>query len=198
MELREMFVKRRSYRRYDESRPVPQEAVRDMKTALRMSSSGHNRQPFEYIFIQDPERVAAVFEYTYFAAALPEEQRRPPKGKRPVMYVAVLKSAQDKGMWTEVDMGIALSNLTMAAWGHGVGSCIFGNIDRKKLAEILGTDESVEIACMVCFGYPVHFSEIIDPREGGNLTYYVDEDMNFYVPKRREEDFIFEETYPGA
>jgi nitroreductase len=44
-ELMNLLEERRTYRRFDESRAIPDDAVNDMKRSAYLSSSAMNRQP---------------------------------------------------------------------------------------------------------------------------------------------------------
>ena len=190
MELMELLKTRRTYRRFDQTRAISEEIVQEMKEALRIASSAANLQPLRYIFVRDPEKVEEIFPLTHWAASLPKELGTPKEGEHPVMYLAVLYDESKKNKWLDTDIGLALSNVTLAAWGHGVGSCIMGSIDRPEIKRALNVPEQLEIQSVVAFGYPTHQSIIVDPGEDGSLKYYLDEDRNYMVPKRPIETFI--------
>lgn len=194
MNLMKLLETRRTYRRFDQSRPVSAAAFNDMALALRWSSSAGNLQPLRCVFVTDPQIVEAVFPHTHFAALLPKELGTPKPGEHPTMYVVL--TYEKKTKWTDTDAGIALSNLTLAAWGHGVGSCIMDKIDRPDIAEILHIPESVTIHSAVALGYPTHTSQIVDPKTPGDLKYFLDAQKNYKVPKRPFSEFIFENRYP--
>lgn len=195
-EMMKLLETRRTYRRFDETRPVPDEAVRDMKAALRLSSCSSNRQLLRFVFVRDPEKVKAVFACTRWAAMLPEGRGTPGEGQRPVMFAALLFEEGKLPRWMlDTDAGIALSNLTLAAWTHGIGSCMLGNIDREGISRILKVPEGMTLHTVTAFGYPAHACHIVPPGPDGSLKYYMDEQGDFYVPKREEDEFIFAEEY---
>lgn len=196
MDLMKLLESRRSYRRFDQSRPVPAKAINDMALALRWSASAGNLQPLRCVFVTDPEIVEAIFPHTHFAAYLPKELGTPKPGEHPVMYVVL--TYEKKTKWTDTDAGIALSNLTLAAWGHGVGSCILDNIDRPEIAALLHIPDGVTIHSAVALGYPTHTSKIVDQKAPGDVKYYLDNQKNYMVPKRPFSEFIFENRYPEA
>ncbi len=190
-ELNSLLLGRRSYRRFDESRKISDDVVADMQNACRLSSSAMNRQPLKFIYVRDPETVNAIFDITSWGGSLPDGLGRPKEGERPVMFVAVLKVKSLFSGYTDFDAGLAVSNMTLSAWSHGVGSCIIGSVNKPKLCEILSIGDDVEVSCAVGFGYPVHKSDIVDPR-GDSLAYYLDDEHNYLVPKRRIEDTVDE------
>jgi FMN reductase [NAD(P)H] len=192
MDLMQLFKGRRTYRRFDQSRPVPEAALQDMAQAVRLSSSARNAQLIRVIFVTVRDLTEAMFDCVHFAADLPRELGTPKPGEHPVMY-AVL-TYEKKTRWVDTDAGILLSNLTLSAWAHGVGSCIMGNIDRKAIANLLHIPEGVTIHSAVALGYPTHTSEIVEPDD--DLNYYLDEQKNYKVPKRPISELVFENRYP--
>lgn len=184
-EVMSLLEGRRTYRRFDESRQIPDEVIADMKRAAQFASCGMNRQTLRYIFVRSAETVNSIFNITKWGAALPEGQGTPKTGERPTMFVAVL---YPKGARNPFDEGLAVSNLTLAAYSHGVGSCIIANVKHKELREILNISDSFDISCVVGFGYPTHISRIVEISEGEDTKYYLDENRDYVVPKLRIED----------
>lgn len=176
---------RRTYRRF-EQKAVPPEAVKDIVEAARLASCGANRQALRYLIVDKPEDTDRVFGLVKWAAALPPEQGVPKPGERPPLYIAVIKNAGDGG-FIDVDAGLAVGNMTLAAWARGIGSCIMGAIDRKGLAELFGLDESKTVFMVIAFGYPSHKSRIV-PVQNGSLKYYLDENGDYCVPKYTAEE----------
>jgi len=195
MNIMELLESRRTYRRFDQNRPVPEDAYRDMKNALRLSSSGGNRQPLRFVFARNRETVEALFPHTRWAALLPKELGTPKEGEHPVMYAAVIYDGEKHPKAPDTDAGLALGNLTLAAWAHGIGSCIMGNIDREEIAKILKIPAPWKIHTVVAFGVPTHTSRIIDVAENGSLDYSLDADKNYLVPKVSVSDLVFDESF---
>lgn len=184
-----ILEKRRTYRRFDESRAIPNEVVNDMKRAAQISSCAMNRQPLRYIYIRTPEIVNKVFDITRWGGAIPNGQGRPKVGERPTLFVAILSVKELQTPFTAFDEGLAASNITLAAYAHGVGSCILGSVDANSLRSLLDIDEALDISCVIGFGYPAHESVVIDA-EGDDLKYFMDENSNYVVPKRKTEDTV--------
>ncbi len=195
MNIMELLESRRTYRRFDQSRAIPEEAYRDMKLSLRLASSGGNRQPLRFVFARNRETVEAIFPHTRWAALLPKEQGTPKEGEHPVMYAAVLYDGEKHPKAPDTDAGLALGNLTLAAWAHGIGSCIMGNIDREDIAKLLNIPSPWKIHTVVAFGYPTHTAMITDVKEDGSLDYYLDADRNYLVPKYSVSDLVSDESF---
>ncbi len=86
------------------------------------------------------------------------------------------------------DTGIALANMTLAAWAKGVGSCIMGAINKPALTELLGIEEPQKLAFMVAFGYPAHKGRHRAADRQTGVKYYLDENRDYCVPKRSKEE----------
>jgi nitroreductase len=81
-----------------------------------------------------------------------------------------------KGDWVMFDTGLAMQNLCLAAYGLGLGTVIVGLFDHKKVEEILGVPQNVEVVAMTPLGYP--------STEGN-------------APKRKDfSEFVFSDRYP--
>ena len=92
------------------------------------------------------------------------------------------------GYAVATDTGIALANMTLAAWDKGVGSCIMGAINKPALTELLGIEEPQKLAFMVAFGYPAHKAHIVPLTAETGVKYYLDENRDYCVPKRSKEE----------
>ena len=178
-ELMTLLEGRRSYRRFDEERIVPDEVVCDMQRSAALASSAMNRQPLRYIYVRDRETVNKLFDITAWAGAIPNGEGRPKVGQRPTMFVAILSVKELKCHYTQFDEGLAASNLTLTAYAHGVGSCIIGSVKHNELRALLDIGEEYDISCVIAFGYPTHKSTVT-LAENGNITYYLDENKDYF------------------
>ena len=188
MDMMELMKTRRTYRRFTQE-PVPQKVLDDILLSTRYSSSAANRQPLRFIVIKDKEKVDEVFQYTTWAGQLPKELGWPKDDERPTLFIAVIENPEISA-WCDTDTGIALANMTLAAWAHGVGSCIIGACNKPVLSEMFGLSEKEKLQSVVAFGYPTHKSTSVDPEEDGKLNYYVDDKVDYYVKKRKLSDTV--------
>ena len=187
MEVMEFLRTRRTYRRFAQ-RPVAPEILTEAVDAARIASCGNNRQTLKYMIVQSPEAVNAVQPLVHWAASLPPEQGCPKPGEQPVAFIAVLQDERLPGC-SDTDVGLAMGSLTAAAWGHGVGSCLMGSIDRPALTKLLALPEGVTLRYMVALGYPSHQSRLV-PARNGDTKYYLDDARDYCVPKRPEEEIL--------
>lgn len=186
--LMQLLESRRTYRRFQQ-KEISGEILQEILMAARLASSAANKQPLSYIVIQDPQKVAQVFAHTRWAGALPPEVGQPGEGERPVLFIAVIEN-QDINPVCDTDAGLAISNMTLAAWNRGVGSCMIGACNKPALSELFGLTEKQVLHTVVAFGYPSHRSYIVDMEDPEQFKYYLDEKKDYVVPKRRLEDVV--------
>ena len=186
MSVMETLATRRTYRRFSQ-KPVPQDVVDDIIEALRLSSCGANRQAVRLVIVNKAEDAAKVQPLVKWAAYLPPEEGTPKADELPTLYVAVVQDTSISGD-LNTDTGIALANMTLAAWDKGVGSCIMGAINRPALTEILGIQEPEKLVFMIAFGYPTHEAKVVPLTAETGVKYYLDADRNYCVPKRGKEE----------
>ena len=159
MSVMELLTTRRTYRRFAQ-KAVPQDVGDDIVQAVRLSSCGSNRQAVRLVLVQSPEMVAKMQPLVHWAAYLPPEQGQPKPDETPVLFVAVCQDESLPGC-NDTDTGLALANMSDAAWAHGVGSCIMGAIARPAIKELLGLGENLRLHSVVAFGYPTHKSHLV-------------------------------------
>lgn len=189
MELMNLLETRRTYRRFDQSRKLSDEIIEDIRKSIGLASSAANLQPLRYTFVTEAELSEKVFNSIKWAARLPKELGTPKEGEKPVLYVIVWYDEKDKNAWIDIDLGLAISNMTLAAWNHGVGSCIFGSMNPAEVRELMGYEEGAKVASIIAFGYPTHKSTLVE-MEDGNVAYRLDENKDYLVPKRNLDDIV--------
>lgn len=186
MDIMELLATRRTYRRFAQ-KPVPADVIADMIEAVRLSSCGANRQAVRLVIAVKPEDVARIQPLVKWAAYLPPEQGTPKPEELPTLFVAVVQDTTIPGD-LDTDTGIALANLTLAAWAKGVGSCIMGAIDRPRLTQLLGLSETEKLHTMVALGYPTHDARVVPLTVATGVKYYLDDNRDYCVPKRSAEE----------
>lgn len=186
--LMKLLETRRTYRRF-EQKEITQDIIDEILTAARLASSAANRQPLSYIVVKEADKVAEVFAHTKWAAALPPEQGQPGENERPVLFIAVVENT-DINPACDTDAGLAIGNMTLAAWNRGVGSCMIGACNKPVLSEMFGLTQQQVLHTVVAFGYPSHVSHIVDMEDPAQFKYYLDENRDYCVPKRKLSDVV--------
>jgi len=109
---------RRSNRAYADTK-LTSEQLEALKTAALQSPSARNAQPWHFAFVTNQELLQEIND----------EINKNSGGKRDIFYGAplcVFISADRENSWGQVDSGIAVENLALAAHGLGLGSVILG------------------------------------------------------------------------
>lgn len=189
MDLMELLKTRRTYRRF-EQKNISDDIIQDILTAARYASSAANKQPLSYVVVKSPDQVKAVFEQTKWAGYLPPELGQPKADEMPTLFIGIVENTK-KNAFCDTDAGLAISNMTLAAWQHGVGSCIIAACNKIKLSEMFDLNEDQKLHSVVAFGYPTHQSYVKDVDDkDGDIKYYLDENNDYVVPKRKIKDVV--------
>lgn len=176
----------RTYRRFHQE-PVPEAVLGEMMENVRIASCAKNDQPLIYTVVRSAEMVKAMQPLVKWAAALPKELGTPVEGEQPTAFVVIAKSERAVPL-SDIDVGIAVNTLAATAWEHKVGSCIMASINAPKIQELLAIPEGYKVRLVLALGYPSHKSTVVELKD--SLDYYLDEERNYYVPKRALEDIV--------
>ncbi|UCH32645.1 MAG: nitroreductase family protein [Candidatus Bathyarchaeota archaeon] len=181
----ENIIKRRTIRKFKQT-IVPEALLIKCVDAARLSPSAMNRQPLEYLIVNEVGLLEEVFSTTNWAGLLPEYF--PTKKEMPRAYIIILlnkKISQSCGH----DCGIAAMAISMVAHDEGLGSCILGAINRSALRKILRISGQYDIMLAVALGYPAE-EPMTDEVQNGNTEYWLDKEGTLHVPKRKLDHII--------
>ncbi|MBN1249830.1 MAG: nitroreductase family protein, partial [Anaerolineae bacterium] len=117
--LKDLIAKSRSYRRFDESVPVPMETLRKLVGLARLSPSASNKQPLKFRLINDVETNAKVFSCLAWAGYL-SDWRGPAEGERPAAYVVIVGDTELSNSFA-TDEGIMAQSMMLGAVDEGFG-----------------------------------------------------------------------------
>lgn len=188
MTLTELSVKCRTYRRFTQE-PVPEALLAMAAENARISNSGMNAQPVRIAVAASAEAVAALQPLVHWAAKLPKEIGTPKEHEQPTAFIVLCEEGRHTPV-TDIDIGIAARTVTLTACEGGVASCMMTNVEFPKVKEALALPETWTPRLVISLGYPDHASTVVSVPENGDLSYYVDEVRDYYVPKRSVEEVI--------
>lgn len=154
------IVERTSVRRYTDEKVT--EAEREALLFAAMSApSGVNRQPWEFVVVDNPEVLRALAErlpYARMAAQAP-------------MAIVVCGNTErfldgdDATLW-EQDLSAASENILLAAHALGLGAvwtCIYPHPDREAAArEVLGLPDNFVPFNLIPVGHPAKHHDPMD------------------------------------
>jgi nitroreductase len=188
MSFKDLVLKTRSYRRFDQATPVSLDALRELVDLARQAASGSNIQPLKYVLSAEPAINARIFVHTRWAGYL-EDWPGPVEGERPAAYVVILGDTALRREF-DTDLGIAAQTIMLGATERGLGGCMIASLDREPLREVLGVAEPHKILLVLALGKPVEKVVLEPVGADGNIRYYRDQDGVHHVPKRSLEEII--------
>jgi nitroreductase len=144
----ETVKKRRSIRDYEE-KPVPEEKLRKLLEAARLSPSARNSQDRKFIVVRDKEQRLRL------ARAARGQQH---VANAPIIIAAVGTNPEyhmpnDVPAYA-VDLAIALDHITLVAVEEGLGTCWIGGFMQAAARDALDIPDTYIIAAMLTVGFP--------------------------------------------
>ena len=118
-------------------RPIPEEPLRRILQAARMTGSSKNVEPNRLVVVRNPERLLAVAALSPFAKFL----------GRSAATIVICQTQPH-----EFDAGRCAQNMMVAAWGEGIGSCP-AHLPERALAKLLGIPSEILVNRVIGFGY---------------------------------------------
>lgn len=185
--LKDLILKNRSYRRFDQSVKIPMAVLHDMVDAARLSGSARNTQAMKYMLFNEPADCAKIFPALAWAGYL-KEWPGPKEGERPSAYIVMLGDLDVTDDWW-CDDGIAAQSMLLTAVESGFGGCIIGSVQREKLRSTFSIPERYKIIQVLALGKPAE-EVVIEEVKDGDIRYWRDEKGVHHVPKRSLEEII--------
>ncbi len=124
-----------------EQRPVPEEVLRRILEAGRLTASAMNRQPWHFIVVQAPDTLRQL------GAAAPNG---PYIAQAPLAIVVVV----DRTPYAVSDASRAIQDMLLTAWDAGIGGnwAGFGGLEAVKT--LLGIPAELDVLAILPLGYP--------------------------------------------
>jgi len=187
--IKDLMIKERSYRSFDESVKIEREKLVEFVDNARLTPSSVNLQPLKYRICDSKEECELMLSLTKWAALL-KDYEIPPKGHAPAAYIVICidKNVSDKSIF-EKDVGIAAQTVMLSAVEAGFGGCMIGNFNPTKVSVALGLPEGVIPSLVLGLGKPDEGITVEPIGEKGS-AYYRDEKGAHHVPKRSLEEIL--------
>ena len=154
MDFIEIANARQSCRSYDETRAVEPEKLARMLDAARLSPSACNGQPY-HLTVCRGTAAQAVAKATMGVGINKFATQAPILiviSEMPYNKTAALGAKVKGNDYRSIDIGIAAAYLTAEAAAQGLGTCILGWLDDKKIRDICHLEHPVRL--VVTVGYP--------------------------------------------
>jgi len=188
--LSDLVRKNRSTRRFDQSKGVGPDTLRELVELARLSASGGNLQPLRFVLSCEAEGNAAIFTHLAWAGYL-KDWPGPAEGERPAAYIIVLHD-KDSAAGPGCDHGIAAQSILLGAVEKGLGGCMLGAIDRKGLREALRLPDRYDILLVIALGVPAETVVVDTATDARGIRYWRDEAGVHHVPKRPLDELILD------
>ncbi len=177
--IEEAFLKRRSVRKY-KKKQVPEHYIRRILEVARYAPSQGNCQPWKFVVVRDKamidEMESFVLELMKMMSSAPPTEGAPET--HPVPRRLISEAPPDKGIGVfhgaptvifpamdtrgighpEVDLGIVGTNIVMAAYSLGLGTCWVGFaelLNAGDWSKRLDIEEPYRLIEAIAIGYPM-------------------------------------------
>lgn len=188
MHFRELVTRCRSYRRFDGNCPVTEDTVWELLELACYVSSAKNLQPLKYIAVCNPAVAEALYPSLSWAGYL-TEWHGPVEGERPQAYIVMLGDLSISHD-VIVDSGIAAQTILLGATALGLGGCMIGSFERKKIRELLKIPDTFSLLMVIALGKPVETVVIDQMSDHDSVRYFRDANGIHHVPKRVVDDVV--------
>lgn len=157
MMFQELIKQRQSVRKYLAT-PVEKEKLQKIIEAVQIAPSACNSQPWKLIIIDDPTVKNEVAKATFS----PTVSFNKFVLEAPVIAVLVIEKAKliaqiggniKNQEYPQYDIGIAAEHFCLQATELGLGTCIIGWFNEKKIQKLLGIPGKRKIGLIITLGY---------------------------------------------
>lgn len=124
-----------------QDKPVPEEVIRRVLDAGRLTASGMNSQPWHFVVVQDRDtlrQLGALARTGPYIAQAP----------------AAIVVAIDKTPLAVSDGSRAIQSMMLTAWAEGVGSNWVGFRGLEEIKSLLGIPDELDLLAILPLGYP--------------------------------------------
>jgi nitroreductase len=143
MDTYRAIVDKRDQRRFTD-RPLPEDTLRRILQAARMTGSSKNVEPNRLVIVRERARLEALAATSSFARWI---------GR--AAAVVVIAQTQEH----QFDAGRCAQNMMLAAWSDGVGSCP-AHLPESEVSRLLDIPQGIVVNRVIAFGY-------VDPAHAG-------------------------------
>src|SRR5262245_57156242 len=124
-----------------QDKPVPDDVVRRIVEAGRLTASAKNAQPWHFVVVEQRETLRQL-------GAL--ARTGPYTANAPLAIVVAIT----QGPMAISDASRAIQSMMLTAWSEGVGSNWVGFSGMTEVKSLLGIPEELDVLAILPFGYP--------------------------------------------
>jgi nitroreductase len=158
MKFNDLILQRYSVRRFKPALVAREELMKCIEAA-RLAPSASNSQPWHFVIADEPVLVQQLAKATYSSlVAFNKFVHQAPvivalvieKPKVITQIGAVIK----KRDFPLIDTGITAEHFCLQAAELGLGTCMLGWFDQKKIKQLLAIPKNKTIGLLIAVGYP--------------------------------------------
>lgn len=156
MDFEKLILNRQSDRRYLPDSVDRNDIIKCLEAA-RMAPSACNSQPWKFVIVDDKEKLqemataAEGFGMNKFAQNAPIIVAVVLEKMNASARIGSLLKRKDYCM---LDLGMAVEHFCLQAADLGLGTCIMGWFDEKRIAKLLGIPRGKRIPLLITLGHP--------------------------------------------
>ena len=153
MNFRKIAVNRQSCRAYNSERMVEKEKLDAILEVARLSPSACNGQPYHITVCtgEVAKKVAKATQGMGINKFAPDAPVLLVISEKPYVKTAALGAKRKNNDYRSMDIGILSAYIACEATAQGLGSCILGWLDDKKIRELCNLDGTVRL--VITIGY---------------------------------------------
>jgi nitroreductase len=157
MNFQELFKLRQSVRKYQE-KPVEREKLEKLIESVRLAPSASKSQPWILILVDEPELKNKVANATFRKLVAFNKFTL----QAPVLAVLVIEKPRlitqiggsvKNREFPLIDIGIAAEHFCLQAAEIGLGTCMMGWFNEKKIKQLLNIPRKKRIGLVISLGY---------------------------------------------
>lgn len=158
MSFQQLMNQRQSVRKYQD-KPVEKEKMEKLIEAVHLAPSASNSQPWKVIIVNEPDLKNRVAKASFNKAISFNKFTV----QAPVIAVLVMEKAKlitqiggsiKNKEFPQYDIGIAAGHFCLQATELGLGTCMIGWFNEKKIQKILKIPKKRKIGLLITLGYP--------------------------------------------
>jgi nitroreductase len=165
----ELVRNRRSVRHYLD-KPVERQKIERCLEAARLAPSASNAQNWRFIVVDDGQLKSAVARETI--APLRSFNTFTDQAPALVVVVTEKPAVVTRTLWKTfgrdyglIDIGIAAEHFCLQAVEEGLGTCMLGWFDERKVKDRLGIPAGPRVDLIIAVGYPADSSPPVKRRK---------------------------------
>ena len=121
--------------------PVPEDVVRQIVEAGRLTASASNKQPWRFIVVETKDTLKQLGQLAKTGPYIPQA---------PLAIVVVIEQTP----LAVSDASRAIQSMILTAWSHGVASNWVGFHGLDAVKPVLGIPDNLDVLAILPFGYP--------------------------------------------